>query len=244
MLQTKKTDARQGEKGNVLFLILIAVALFAALSYAVTQSSRSGGGDAGSETNLVNSAQITQYPSSVRTSIIRMMVSSGVDNTELNFDRPVDFGTTCNATPAACVFHPSGGGASFVAGPAEIRESDTQADWVFTSDWKITDIGSSANDIVAFLPGIKPSVCKKINAQLGISGGTDTDADGVPAGATAVPVIADAMDSGNLGIGGAANAAHTIGQTAFDGQAFGCYDSIDATRTADDLVYYHVLVER
>ncbi|HEY8190982.1 MAG TPA: hypothetical protein VIG74_01055, partial [Alphaproteobacteria bacterium] len=62
---------RKGERGNVLFLILIAVALFAALSYAVTQSSRSGGGDANSETNLINSATLTQYPAGLRTSIIR-----------------------------------------------------------------------------------------------------------------------------------------------------------------------------
>ena len=68
------TANRDSERGNVLFLILIAVALFAALSYAVTQSSRSGGGDAGKETNLVNSAQLTQYPAGIRTAIVRMIV--------------------------------------------------------------------------------------------------------------------------------------------------------------------------
>ena len=84
---------RISERGNVLFLILIAVALFAALSYAVTQSSRSGGGDAGSETSLVDSAQVTQYPAAVRTAIIRQIVSKNITASQLEFNSPTNFAT-------------------------------------------------------------------------------------------------------------------------------------------------------
>ena len=72
------TSQRKSESGNVLFLILIAVALFAALSYAVTQSSRSGSSDASSEKSLVSSSVLTEYPAGVRTAIMRMIVSSSI----------------------------------------------------------------------------------------------------------------------------------------------------------------------
>lgn len=253
MLKKLANEDRASERGNVLFLILIAVALFAALSYAVTQSSRTGGGASDGETNLISSAQITQYPASVRTAIVRMIIG-GVDAAQFNFDPPADFGVTCNAAPTACVFHPSGGGATSVTAPPDIMASGTQGTWIFTSDFAIESIGTTAsantaNDIIAFLPGIKQSICERLNTELGVPVVTDADNDGVPDSGIAladIPVVADNMDNNNLNIGPDAQGAGKELGNDLAGQPFGCADFDASTNQANDsdLVYYHVLMER
>ena len=246
-------SGRKSERGNVLFLILIAVVLFAALSYAVTQSSRSGGGGTDGEANLVNSAQITQYPASVRTAIVRMIIG-GTDVTQMNFDPPSQFGTTCNAASTACVFHPGGGGATRVTAPPEIMSAGTQGVWIFSSAYDIENIGTTtatngSNDIIAFLPGVSQSICERLNTELGVSAGTDADGDNVPDAGIAlgnVPTPADEMDNDNLGIGPAALGAAQRLLNNLSGQPFGCADFDSGNDQADDsdLVYFHVLVER
>ena len=114
-----KTKCKQ-EDGNVLFLILIAVALFAALSYAVTQSTRSGGEGSTNETALIDSAQITQYPATIRTAILRMIIRD-IEYTNFEFNPPVDF-ADCSST-TQCVFHPEGGGATYVTAPSSVMTS-------------------------------------------------------------------------------------------------------------------------
>src|SRR5688500_18709552 len=89
---------RVKESGNVLFLILIAVALFAALSYAVTQSTRSGGGDAGRETSRISGAQMTQYPASIRTALVRMIIG-GQNVDTLEFNDPSTFDNCTEGPP-------------------------------------------------------------------------------------------------------------------------------------------------
>ncbi len=233
------TKTHKNERGNVLFLILIAVALFAALSYAVTSSSRSGGGNASDETSLVKSAQITQYPSSVRTSIIRMMVSNGVDATDLEFNAPSDF-ADCTGAPTTysqCVFHPAGGGASMITMSTDVMAGASAGIWYFTANYEIADIGTSeggdpaGNDIIAFLPGISDGVCARINEELGIAGDTITtaDFDVIPSGQQMTDGYTIPNETDVIGDGDALGLA---------GQAFGCLTD------ADENIYYHVLIER
>ena len=231
-----------GDSGNVLFLILIAVALFAALSYAVTQSTRSGGGDASSETNLVNSAQITQYPAGIKTSITRMVISNSVDPSTLEFNPPADFGTLTDTSYG--VFHPSGGGAIYALAPDSVVETSLNASkaWVFNSENEIYNIGTDgapsvgSADIIAFLPGVKQSICTSIHNKLGLSTTfPDETADGID--------YASVMDDANPGIGAGGAIIGNSGGSILNGQPQGCFIGNNAT-TPVTYVYYGVLVER
>jgi hypothetical protein len=71
--------------GNVLFLILLAVALFAALSYAVTQSNRSGGNDISDEDARLVASQITQYATLMEQTVTRLRLSNGCRDTQISF---------------------------------------------------------------------------------------------------------------------------------------------------------------
>ena len=76
------------EKGNALFLILIAVALFAALSYAVTSSGRGGSGIDKEQASIL-AAQITQYGASVAVAVQRIKTINGTQDTMFEWQNDV-----------------------------------------------------------------------------------------------------------------------------------------------------------
>jgi hypothetical protein len=236
VLSTTTQNDRRSERGNVLFLILIAVALFAALSYAVTQSTRSGGGDASKETNLVNAAGITQYPASIKTAITRMVISNSVETTKLLFDTPSTFGTLADTDKPNAVFYPTGGGANYVEAPASVMDNVTGT-WHFNGENQVENIGtydtttdSTNADIIAFLPNVKQAVCESIHSKLGLSivplQITNTGGN--------IDITTD-MDLANPGIGAGGN---IINAPALVGQPQGCFIQ------GGKYIYYHVVAER
>ena len=114
---------RNIQSGNALFLILIAVALFAALSYAVTNSGRGGAG-IDKEQAEIEAAQAIQYAAQIRSTIQRLQLINGCSDTEISFettawDDTIEAEYVNPSTREDCkVFSPDGGAAHWVDGVA------------------------------------------------------------------------------------------------------------------------------
>ena len=97
----------KNENGNVLFLILIAVVLFAALSYAVTQSSRSGGSDITEESINLGLDEVLNYVTSIRMAVTRMNLTGCDIDGDITFERAPFDGSDTDYTnpnnPQACL---------------------------------------------------------------------------------------------------------------------------------------------
>tara|TARA_B100000686_G_scaffold334513_1_gene401865 strand:- start:4 stop:720 length:717 start_codon:yes stop_codon:yes gene_type:complete len=98
-------------KGNALFLILIAVALFAALSYAITNSSR-GGGNLDKEQQMIDNAVNEQCVASVEYGENKLKIINGCSVAELSYE--LSDGTNenpSNPSDTSCfLFHRDGAG--------------------------------------------------------------------------------------------------------------------------------------
>ncbi len=196
------------EQGNVLFLILIAVALFAALSYAVTSSMRGTGGDTKAESVELRAAQILQYGAGLR-AMTQKMVLMGLTPETIRF-RGTQSWLPCSDGTKFCVFGPNGGGAAELRLPMHSSDKfDNLFRYSDISDGMVVkDVGTSAADIVLYrvlkFDESGRSMCAAINKGLGL--------DDIPTQPSST------------------NAYHEI--AAFPGQTAGCF------RYASDSYFY------
>ncbi|MGB1077256.1 MAG: hypothetical protein ACPG05_03035 [Bdellovibrionales bacterium] len=211
---------KEKQNGNVLFLILIAVVLFAALSYAVTQSTR-GGGDTDSENVAIMASQATQYASRVKTAAMRMMLIGGTDLTTINFtDVPngragLQFDRCTSGVN--CVFADEGGGIEYIPLPPIDL---TNRDWQVAESIalvSVSGVGTAAPDDILYAQEISLEACEAFNKGLGLP---------------ATPV----QNTTELAIPG----PDTI--DAYPGEEFGCIEN--GAPSTGTYWYYHVLVAR
>jgi hypothetical protein len=155
------------QKGNALFLILIAVVLFAALSYAITQSNRSGG-NVSSEAASIVASTVTQYPNAISAGLTRMLLR-GVTLDQITFNDPENFNSGAEEFE---LFHPNGGGVAWQRADPNSVEPDPNnnnlpmGSWTVKSGYDVVGIGTGATDVVAVLTHVRKSVCEAINLKV------------------------------------------------------------------------------
>lgn len=173
------------ERGNILFLILLAVILFAALSYAVTSSMRGGGNNAGKESVQVQASSILNLLDQISVATMRMTLTGGIKPENISFaynykayDGTVTLGGFNNSSciPNDCrMFHPAGGGVSPVtfetytpSAPTGITTGSTMPGYYQILMIQFPYAGTALNDVVIRVVYLMPEICDEIAARLSL----------------------------------------------------------------------------
>jgi hypothetical protein len=242
---------RAGENGNILFLILIAVALFTALMFAVSQTSRQGGSNINSEIVRIGTSQLTQHSVDLERAVLRLRISKKLDEDVLSFDNTYISGyDNPRCTEEVCkVFSPIGGQISYIPpnrtwlDPAQVGNPHFGV-WLFTATSCVPGMGKgSANDcdgdvqnteLIAFMPWVTRDVCADLNFKLGVTA----------ANAAPPQLIGSAWAASPEFVG-----TYSAGQVIIDsgnilyGQAEACFEG-NGTPPAGTYHYYRVLMPR
>lgn len=207
-----------GQQGNVLFLILIAVALFAALSYAVSLYNRGGQESAAREKEGVTAGKFLQYISRAKINFDRMMIGGNCTTRQVTFENSISqwasnalvhpIGQNASAPPSKrCHFYDSaGGGMEVWVLPQDLLDSaPAGGQWKpgnpIIMDMAVTGAGSAADDLVLVYPFMDFNTCYRINQQLGI---TNPSATTLPSGQVSATMnvfngVFDGTATGNFG---------------------------------------------
>ena len=132
---------KRHQSGNVLFIILIACALFGALAYAITKSGREPSSIAKKEQASINAAAVLQYFTKLNTTVNRLRLTSECTDIQISFENSVVSGYTNPNAPAnkKChVFDPAGGGLTW----QNTLEQGAAYVPYFTGDESVSGIGT------------------------------------------------------------------------------------------------------
>jgi hypothetical protein len=170
------------ENGNVFFYILIAIVLFAALSYAV---SRNRGGNTNiytQEQAKLAAQEIIEHGNTVANAVQKLRLR-GCSDAEISFENTVIGGYT-NGTNTSCqVFHTDGGNINVPNFNQNFYDSSAPAlnEISFNGENNIIGLASSDAELISYVSRLDQNICDTINQTLNVVN-SYSDADGLDAG--------------------------------------------------------------
>jgi hypothetical protein len=155
------------QNGSAFIIILIAIAMFAALSYAVSQGGRSSGGTLTTEQARSAAQELLSNAEAVKQAVQTLRLR-GCTETQISLetsDTPAFANPTAPADNSCHVYDIAGGKVNYL--PLNpIWLEGTYTDWWFSGESAVQDIGTSSPDLIMMAQDLKPDVCEALNKLL------------------------------------------------------------------------------
>lgn len=151
--------------GNAMVYILIAIALFGALTLTLSRQNDGADGQGVSDEQAeLYALELMQYVASTQNTI-DMMLSTGTEVSELDFVIPSDpaFNTGSNVHK---VFHPQGGGLNYQEKFSQSISDSASYQWFIQTNLNVEWTETTASDAIMVASYIKQSICEKINERI------------------------------------------------------------------------------
>ena len=181
-----------GSRGNILFLILLAVVLFAALSIAVTSALRSGGKDSTTENADSAAASINNFLVDMSLFVQRAQLVDKVGDADFTFQVHSSAGSTSNyllgndnantwnnnsnCSSSVCrvfkPFNPNGINAQRFEQYADSNSNNAaiaKSGHIMLNNLIIEDVGTAAPELIVTIWHIKPEICNAFNRINGLT---------------------------------------------------------------------------
>lgn len=171
------STATHPESGNVFIFILLGVALFTSLIFAVSKSMRSQNATQMSEREArLAAADILDTAQKIERGVARVY-GRGISESEISFANPIVSGYTHSQPDKNKVFASTGGGISWISPAANVNDG---SEWIITGATCIADLGTGATgcdsdsdtsneELLLILPNVKQVVCSELDRLLKIS---------------------------------------------------------------------------
>jgi hypothetical protein len=192
-----------GESGNVVFYILMAVVVLAALVAAVARSGRETVNFLSSDKQHLLATEIMDYGDALvhATAQLRLHGTTFAQFSFASPNLPAGYGTY-NSSPSHEIFNPAGGGINYRKPPAEALK--LASDYAFVAANEVSQVGSSCGaakcvDLMMVAGPLKPEVCGIIDSLLAVTASATDPPPAVSHIDAATPYAGTATYSATLG---------------------------------------------
>lgn len=219
--------AKSFESGSILIYVLMAVALFGMLTFAMTRQMNSGSLGSSIDENRakLKAEELINYATAARSTIEQMRTMANVLPNEISFLKQGEAGYD-TAPHKAKIYHPAGGGLNvFTPTPEMFTDGSATRGWVGQVGTNVEWSKTTDSDVILTFVDVRPEICAAINDRL-------YKADTVPA-TTVDSDVAFIGGGGDDGDFATSDCASCNGRNSF------CITDTDGAN-----VFYNVIISR